>query len=141
MALWTNKIHHLSHLFYGKFWQRSNILIDVANNMKGNILEGKWIAFRVSLVGKNGIFELLMINQKKLWKIWWVKRINGTLKNCCSFHHKTITDYHYLMNRYSKGKLLLCHQVTLFFFLCMALVWDKKTQNIFHNFHNDKFSK
>ena len=91
----TNNIHHLSHLFYGflEFFDRDQIfcLIDVVDNLKGNVLESKWIAFKVSLVGKNkGIFELLMINQKKLWKIWWAKRKKGTLKSCCPFYQKKL---------------------------------------------------
>ena len=37
-----------------EFFDRDQMfcLIDVVDNLKGNILEGKWIAFKVSLVGK-----------------------------------------------------------------------------------------
>ena len=63
-----------------EFFDRDQMfcLIDVVDNLKGNILEGKWIAFKVSLVDKKkGIFELLMINQKELWKFDGPKEKKG----------------------------------------------------------------
>ena len=94
LALWARQtIFIISAIYFMEFFDRDQMfcLIDVVDNLKGNILEGKWIAFKVSLVGKNkGIFELLMINQKKLWKIWWAKRKKGTLKSCCPFYQKKL---------------------------------------------------
>ena len=44
----------ISAIYFMEFFDRDQIfcLIDVVDNLKGNILEGKWIAFKVSLDGK-----------------------------------------------------------------------------------------